>query len=51
MAELAAGLQAENVVNMKVLAGFTRYIEMCCGKVLIAADGKRGARRWGVETC
>ena len=40
----------ENVVNTKVLAGFTRHIEMCRGEASIAADGKREARRRGVET-
>ena len=38
------------LINAKVLAGFTRHIEMCRGEVSIAADGKREARRWGVET-
>ena len=33
----------ENVVNTKVLAGFTRHIEMCRGEASIAADGKREA--------
>ena len=40
----------ENVVNAKVLAGFTRHIEMCRGEALIAADGKREARRQDMET-
>ena len=40
----------ENIVNAKVLAGFTKHIKMCHGEVSIAADGKREARRWGVET-
>ena len=42
--------KCENVVNAKVLAGFMRYIEMCRGEASIAADGKREARRRGVET-
>lgn len=40
----------ENIANAKVLAGFTRHIQMCRGEVSVAADGKREARRRGVET-